>query len=281
MVRARTSDRQRHDRVTPLEHAPTPQVPLPELEPVSRLDESKGRAGRDSKTDAQAADAAAATSGDETTVSSGIASGAVAKAGAIAGAESSDFHARPLTGSSSADDGNPAMPPDGPDTASPRADPQAQSRQHPPSPARTAAAAAPEPEPGADTHVVGFEGHRNGVVVVAKKMNFQRWLVGSDEADARVDQFWPSNLVLTVLGVVSAIALPTMLVNRLDSWWYWLVVAGGVGNLFNQLASRNPTLLWRLLGEFGESRHPKRKYAACLLSAANPPIILGQITSTH
>ena len=60
--------------------------------------------------------------------------------------------------------------------------------------------------PGADTHVVGFEGSRDHVVAVGKKMNFMRAVLGaSDERVARVlslYQKYKLSEVFTALGLI-------------------------------------------------------------------------------
>mmetsp|Transcript_96319 Transcript_96319/g.274432 ORF Transcript_96319/g.274432 Transcript_96319/m.274432 type:complete len:209 (-) Transcript_96319:1894-2520(-) len=106
-----------------------------------------------------------------------------------------------------------------------------------------------------DTHAVGWEGGRNRIIVVAKKMTLQRWAAGSDERDAsvkRVYQKYSITIVLTILAVVSNIVLLVMLVHDVkDKRLYWLTVPGGIFNGLNMLGSRNPRLLRHVMTSFG------------------------------
>lgn len=79
---------------------------------------------------------------------------------------------------------------------------------------------------GADTHVVGFEGARDQIIVVAKKMTVMRWLLG-EEKRAEVNHVIKT-FMLTPIFFVSG-----MLTAR-ASWSRWYTESktrGGTGSL--------------------------------------------------
>jgi len=133
--------------------------------------------------------------------------------------------------------------------------PDGESTFHSPPPAVAAAvaSAAADVDPGGDTHVVGFEGARNNVVVVAKKRTTQLWLYG-EAGNAVVEWMYKIFMVTpitTVAGSLSACAIVVTLAFEIDDKrWYWLYVAGGVWVWLNMLSSRSPELLRLLLSNF-------------------------------
>ena len=52
---------------------------------------------------------------------------------------------------------------------------------------------------GGDTHVVSFEGSRDRIIVVAKKMSMQRWLAGSDEVDVFVKHVFKTFMLTPII----------------------------------------------------------------------------------
>ena len=97
---------------------------------------------------------------------------------------------------------------------------------------KSAAATDADRSAGADTHVVGFQGARDQVIVVPQKMTMTLWLLCGDEAKVEKKESWMDALMLTpiffVSGVVSTCGLvPTLVLGIEDKRWYWLFVAGG------------------------------------------------------
>ena len=82
-----------------------------------------------------------------------------------------------------------------------------------------------------DTHVVGFEGARDQVIVVAKKATVQLWLVG-DEGDKFVNRMFQTFMltpIFLVSGTLSSVGLVVALLHHVeDRRWYWMFVCGGV-----------------------------------------------------
>jgi len=109
---------------------------------------------------------------------------------------------------------------------------------------------------GKDTHYVGFEGDRSRVVVIDKKATFQRWLLGSAEADRRYDEVWaacqltPICLVLSAVSMVGSLVAYTCFVR--DKRLFLIPGIAGVGNWYNMLTSRSPRVLRILATDFGE-----------------------------
>ena len=86
---------------------------------------------------------------------------------------------------------------------------------------------------GADTHVVGFEGARDHVIVVPKKMTMTLWLFCGDEAKVAKKESGMDAFMLTPIflasGILSMVGLAVALAHDIeDKRWYWLFVAGGV-----------------------------------------------------
>ena len=115
------------------------------------------------------------------------------------------------------------------------------------------------PPPNADDHMVLFEGSRDHVLVVRKRMTMQRWLAGSDEADEAIDELFARyqlTPIFLVLGVMSAVALLVCLVHHIDDHrWYWLVVGCGIWLWMNMCSTRSPRLLMELLRSFDVCFH--------------------------
>ena len=84
---------------------------------------------------------------------------------------------------------------------------------------------------GADTHVVGFEGSRDQIIVVPKKKTVRQWLLG-DEKSAMYDHVNEKLMLAQIFfvgGLLSNMGLQVALVCGVeDTRWYWLVVVGGV-----------------------------------------------------
>jgi len=111
-------------------------------------------------------------------------------------------------------------------------------------------------EDGKDTHYVSFEGDRSRVVVIDKKATFQRWFLGSAEADRRYDEVWSAcqlTLVCIVLGVVSMVG--TLIACGYyvrDKRLFLIPGIAGVGLWYNMLTTRSPRVLRILAKDFGE-----------------------------
>jgi len=78
---------------------------------------------------------------------------------------------------------------------------------------------------------VGFEGARDRVIVVPKKINMTLWLFG-DDASAAIDRAYET-FMLTPIFLVSGLLSNAGLVVALllgieDTRWYWLFIVGGV-----------------------------------------------------
>ena len=100
-----------------------------------------------------------------------------------------------------------------------------------PNPTAATDAAAAAKSLGEDTHVVGFEGSRDQVIVVDKKMMMTLWLFGND-ATAAIDRAYEAFMltpIFVVCGTISTTALAVALVHGVENKrWYWLCVVGGV-----------------------------------------------------
>ena len=88
---------------------------------------------------------------------------------------------------------------------------------------------------GADTHVVGFEGARNQVIVVPKKMTVMLWLFCGDESKIKQKTAFfrgrgkEASLLILVSAILSFAGLSIALAHGVDDKrWYWLPVGGGV-----------------------------------------------------
>mmetsp|Transcript_104276 Transcript_104276/g.300560 ORF Transcript_104276/g.300560 Transcript_104276/m.300560 type:complete len:670 (-) Transcript_104276:1991-4000(-) len=108
---------------------------------------------------------------------------------------------------------------------------------------------------GQDTHVVGFGGKSDDIIVVGKKMTIIRWmLLGSDEAVGVYNGYQKRYKLLVVYIILWAVATALLVIfytyGIKDKRWYWLVVSGGVWLWLNMLLARNPKLLWRLFTNF-------------------------------
>ena len=111
-------------------------------------------------------------------------------------------------------------------------------------------------EDGRDTHCVSFEGDRSRVVVVDKNATFQRWFLGSEEANRRYKKVWKKLqlslvcVVLTFMSIVATVVAYTCFVR--DKRLFLIPGIAGVGNWYNMLTSRSPRLLRILAMDFGE-----------------------------
>mmetsp|Transcript_15840 Transcript_15840/g.36938 ORF Transcript_15840/g.36938 Transcript_15840/m.36938 type:complete len:201 (+) Transcript_15840:76-678(+) len=107
---------------------------------------------------------------------------------------------------------------------------------------------------GADTHVVKFEGAQDQIIVVAKKMELMRWLLGSDGAMKACESFFERynlTIVFLVMGIAATTMCPILYATGIeDKRWYWLVVGSGVWVWLNMLSTRNALLLKHLLSNF-------------------------------
>mmetsp|Transcript_46182 Transcript_46182/g.128765 ORF Transcript_46182/g.128765 Transcript_46182/m.128765 type:complete len:516 (+) Transcript_46182:193-1740(+) len=100
-----------------------------------------------------------------------------------------------------------------------------------------------------DSYVVSFEGSRNDVVVLDKSCDVLRWLAGTDERAAAINDWYAKyhfTPISTVLGISSFLGFFVALMQDDQSnkkWWYWALAAAGVLLPANMLGSRSPRLL--------------------------------------
>ena len=113
---------------------------------------------------------------------------------------------------------------------------------------------------GGDTHVVSFEGARDRIIVVARKMTTQRWLVGSDEGDAFVKHVFKTFMLTPIFYVSGNLSIAGIFVALLhdieDKRWYWLFVCAGVWLPLVSLAeSRVAHLGWLVCCQHSTAQH--------------------------
>ena len=93
------------------------------------------------------------------------------------------------------------------------------------------AAAAVDEGTGGDTHVVGFEGARDQIIVVARKTTLW-WLLFSADANVVIDRVFETFMltpIFAVSGLLSLVGLIIALALGIeDTRWYWVFVACGV-----------------------------------------------------
>ena len=100
-----------------------------------------------------------------------------------------------------------------------------------------------------NSYVVSFEGSRNDVVVLDKSCDVLRWLAGTDERAAAINDWYAKyhfTPISTVLGISSFLGFFVALMQDDQSnkkWWYWALAAAGVLLPANMLGSRSPRLL--------------------------------------
>ena len=137
-----------------------------------------------------------------------------------------------------------------------------------------------------DVHVVGFEGSKNRVIVVDKRMTVMRWLAGSDEVDAAVNQCFetyqltPIFLLLGWASLLTLLIAPLHEVRETDKAWYLVLLVGATLHL-NMLSSRSPRLLRMAATNFDMVRQPPRPpppppqpcTVHCLNSFLRPPLL--------
>ena len=84
---------------------------------------------------------------------------------------------------------------------------------------------------GGDTHVVGFEGARDQIIVVAKKSTLW-WVLLSEDTILALDRVYATFMLTPIFaagGILSTIGLVIALVHDIeDKRWYWLFVGCGV-----------------------------------------------------
>lgn len=84
---------------------------------------------------------------------------------------------------------------------------------------------------GADTHVVGFEGAQDKIVVVAKKATLW-WFLFSPGANEVIDSAFETFMltpIFAVSAILSVIGLMIALVHDIeDKQWYWVFACSGV-----------------------------------------------------
>ena len=107
--------------------------------------------------------------------------------------------------------------------------------------------------------MVGFEGTRDRICVVPKKLHLTREILGSDSASSRVDACFATfklNFIFNALACVSVVTLLVTLatVHVSEKAWYWLVVVGGMWMWMTFYSACSSLLLRRLCLGFGACR---------------------------
>ena len=82
-----------------------------------------------------------------------------------------------------------------------------------------------------DSHVVGFEGARDQIVVVARKTTLW-WLLFSAETNVVIDHVFETFMLTPIFAVTGLLSLVSLVVALAldieDKRWYWVFVACGV-----------------------------------------------------